>query len=59
MDTGETVIYSTAGKQCRIRWEQLEIPAVISNGEKIPVRRDGRNIIFQTEPGTRYTGFAP
>ena len=41
-------IRSLTGEPCRIRWVGTRLPRVTCEGRHLPVRREGREIVFQT-----------
>jgi len=45
-------IRSLAGDPCRIRWTGTGLPRVTCRGRKVPVRREGREIVFRTSRGS-------
>jgi alpha-L-fucosidase 2 len=47
-------ITSVAGEPCRIRWPQDQLPSVTLGGQPTSVRREGRDIVFDTDPGAHY-----
>jgi hypothetical protein len=50
----EATIESINGNPCRIRWREDTIPTVSKNNRPIEVRREGNDILFDTEAGASY-----
>ncbi len=47
-------IRSLGGEPCRVRWDGSRAPHVSCNGRSVPVRRDGRDMVFSTREGCLY-----
>lgn len=50
----EATVLSTAGGQCRVRWEGKASPCISEGNRKVTAVCDGRDIVFDTEKGKEY-----
>ena len=50
----KTTIRSLKGNPCHLRWQKAGTPKVIKNGKPVPFVFEGRDLVFDTEPGGEY-----
>ena len=47
-------IHSLQGNSCRLRWQEAGAPVISRDGKPVPYVIEGRDLIFDTEPGAVY-----
>jgi hypothetical protein len=50
----KATIHSLIGNPCHLRWQEAGTPKVSQNGKPVPFVVEGRDLIFDTEPGVVY-----